>query len=295
MSGKLPENRMKIKAILPYFGGKRNLAPRIVEMLGDHRVYWEPFCGSMAVLMAKPPCVMETVNDLHKDLINLARVIQDVKLANRLYRKMRRTLMHEQLFREAAERYKQRGYYKNLDSPDFDRAYEYLLLSWLGRNGVTGTHSYNQGFCVRYTANGGHAAKRFQSVIDSIYAWRRRLANVTILDRDAFELLERIDDKKGTVIYIDPPYIKKGAKYIHDFKETDHWRLAELLNKFDKARIVVSYYDHPKLYELYPDWQRVEINISKSLVNQGMRYKKTKIIANEVLLVNKKIQSKGLF
>ncbi|KKK94504.1 hypothetical protein LCGC14_2682220 [marine sediment metagenome] len=45
----------KIKAIAPWFGGKRNLAPKIVDALGDHRVYWEPFCGSMAVLMAKPP------------------------------------------------------------------------------------------------------------------------------------------------------------------------------------------------------------------------------------------------
>jgi len=66
------KSEMKIKAIAPWFGGKRNLAPRIVELLGKHRVYWEPFCGSMAVLMAKLPCVMETVNDLHADLINLA-------------------------------------------------------------------------------------------------------------------------------------------------------------------------------------------------------------------------------
>jgi len=289
-------SQMKIKAIAPWFGGKRNLASLIVELLGPHRVYWEPFCGSMAVLMAKPACAMETVNDLHADLINLARVIQDSKLAPQLYRRLHRTLMHEQLHREAAERYKNRGYHSENDVPDIDRAYDYFLCAWLGRNGVGGTKSYNQGFCVRYTANGGHAANRWQSVIKSIPAWRRRLASVTILQRDAFELLERIDDKRGTVIYVDPPYLEKGTKYIHDFGDGDHERLAGLLSGFTEARIVVSYYNHPKLKDLYPDWGRVEVTVTKSLSNQnkrGNKNKGTKTI--EVLLVNGPLEQKGLF
>ena len=100
---------IKIKAIAPWFGAKRNLALRIVELLGKHSVYWEPFCGSMAVLLAKPACKMETVNDLHGDLINLARVIQHEQLALKFYRRLRRTLMHEQIFREAAERCRERA------------------------------------------------------------------------------------------------------------------------------------------------------------------------------------------
>ncbi len=182
--------------------------------------------------------------------------------------------------------------------PDFDlpRAYDYFLCTWLGRNGVGGTESYNQGFCVRYTAQGGHAAKRWQSVVISIPAWRRRLANVTILQRDAFELLERIDDRKGTAIYIDPPYIEKGAKYIHDFEQQDHARLAQMLGRFKETRIVVSYYDHPKLAELYPGWERVEITITKSLDNQNRRDKKNKgVKVVEVLLVNSPLEQKGLF
>jgi len=45
---------MSIKALAPWFGGKRNMAPMIVQELGPHNSYWEPFCGSMAVLLAKP-------------------------------------------------------------------------------------------------------------------------------------------------------------------------------------------------------------------------------------------------
>ena len=202
--------------------------------------------------------------------------------------------MCEQLHREAAVRYAERTYHKPVDGLDVDRAYDYFLCAWLGRNGVAGTGSYNQGFCVRYTANGGHAAKRWQSVITSIPAWRRRLANVTILQRDGFELLERVDDRKGTAIYVDPPYVKKGAKYVHDFVADDHEKLAELLHKFKHARIVVSYYDDPLVRQMYTGWTCHELTVSKALANQGSRGTKN-VKAVELLLVNERAGQKSLF
>lgn len=277
-------SKMKIAALAPWFGSKRNLAPLITEELGPHRIYWEPFCGSMAVLLAKSPCVMETVNDLHGDLVNLARVIQDERLGPNLYRRLRRTLICEQLHREAAERHRARGYLG--DQPaDLAAAYDYFLCAWLGRNGVAGTSSYNQGFCTRYTANGGHAARRWTSVANSIPAWRRRIRNVTILCRDGLELLPKIADAANTAVYVDPPYLAKGAKYVHDFEPADHERLAKLLARFKRARVVVSYYDHPALDDLYPGWPRRVIEVSKALAHQGRRGAND-VKAREVLLSN---------
>lgn len=276
---------MKITAIAPWFGGKRNIAMTIVEELGPHRVYWEPFCGSMSVLMAKPPCVMETVNDLHGDLINLARVIQDERLGSQLYRRLRRTLMSEVLHQEAAVRYRAHRYGKDM-TPDVDCAYDYFLCAWLGRNGVAGTQSYNQGFCVRYTANGGRAATRWTSVVESIPAWRRRLRNVTVLCRNGFEILARLNDEPGSVCYCDPPYLVKGAKYVHDFTAEQHEELAAAVHRFKYTRVVVSYYDHPRLAELYPDWTKRTIEVTKSLVNRVMRDRGPVIKAQEVLLIN---------
>jgi len=276
---------MKITAVAPWFGSKRTLAAAIVEEIGPHRVYWEPFCGSMATLLCKQPCVMETVNDLHGDLINLARVIQDVRLGPALYRRLRRTMMSEILHQEAAVRHRERGYLGDV-APDLEAAYDYFLCAWLGRNGVAGTLSYNQGFCVRYTANGGHAGKRWSSVVDSIPAWRRRLRNVTILCRDAFELIPRIEDAAGTAIYVDPPYLKKGAKYVHDFADmSEHERLAKLLGRFRKTRVVLSYYDDPRLQDLYPEWTFRKIIVHKALSVQFQRGGSGEK-ATEVLLLN---------
>lgn len=277
---------MKVSAIAPWFGGKRNLAPEIVAELGPHTAYWEPFCGSMAVLLAKPQCTMETVNDLHGELINLARVIRDEQLGAKLYRRLRRSWMSRDLQVEVAERCKARKNAPAEEVPSLDRAYDYFLASWMGRNGVSGTNSYNQKFCLRFTKNGGHAAKRLASAVESIPAWRRRMRNVTILNDDAFSLLERIEDAKGVAIYCDPPYLVKGAKYVHDFSASDHVRLAELLHRFKRTRVVVSYYDDPRLDELYPGLRKRSIAASKALVNQGRRDAGGAVVAPEVLFVN---------
>lgn len=276
---------MKIKALAPWFGGKRSMADRIVAELGEHKVYWEPFCGSMAVLFAKPPCGMETVNDLHGDLINLARVVQDAGASVELYRRLSATLLDERQFSESA-RQMQGGTFCDDGGFSADAAYHYFVVSWMGRNGTSGTPITNGGFCARFTNNGGHAATRFRSAVESIPSWYERLRSATVLNRDGFDLLERIDDKPGTVIYLDPPYVEKGAKYVHDFKEDDHCELFFAADRFKRARVVVSYYDHPKVRKMYAGWTFVDCTRTKSLVSQGARDGKNDVKAPEVLIVN---------
>jgi len=70
---------MTLAAPFPYFGGKRRAAPRIWQALGDPSGYVEPFAGSAAVLLARPPFKgrrVETLNDADGWLINAWRAIQ---------------------------------------------------------------------------------------------------------------------------------------------------------------------------------------------------------------------------
>lgn len=277
-------SEMKIKAILPYFGGKRRIAPKIVELIGKHQVYWEPFCGSMAVLMVKPSCEMETVNDLHGDLINLAKVIRDKELGFQLYDKLSRTLYTEQFFRESKERWMS----ETNGISDIDRAYDYFIVSWIGLNGVSGTVRNNYQFALRWCRGGGQGARRWKSVIESMPAWHKRLRNVVILQRDAFEIINNIKDEKETVVYCDPPYFDKSNKYVHDFTAAQHGQLAQSLRRFKRARVVVSYYDDPRLEKTYPDWCKIELNISRDSLRNAARGKKKKPRKQqvEVLLLN---------
>ncbi len=273
---------MKVTAIAPWYGGKRTMAPVIIEELGPHRAYWEPFCGSMAVLLAKPPSGMETVNDLHRDIVNLAKCLQHPAIGPQLYRRLRRALNSQELFKEARERCSE----PPSEPPSEPRAYDYFLTSWQGMNGVAGTQRYNLGFARRFTKNGGHAAKRFASCVDTIPAFRRRLREVTVLNCNGIELCEGIEDADGVVIYADPPYLVKGAEYLHDFAALDHERLAQALRKFRKTRVIVSYYAHEQLAALYPGWTLRNCPQNKALVSQGKREKNNSTEAPEVLLIN---------
>lgn len=70
---------MSLAAPFPYFGGKRRAAPTIWAALGDPSGYVEPFAGSAAVLLARPPHKgrrVETLNDADGWLVNMWRAIQ---------------------------------------------------------------------------------------------------------------------------------------------------------------------------------------------------------------------------
>lgn len=283
-------------AIVPWFGSKRQLADRIVLALGEHRCYLEPFCGSMAVLLSKPVATLEIVNDLHGDLINLARHIQSPATSNTLLERLQRTLVGPDLWQDAAKVIRGEPFEATLD-----RAAAYFVYSWQGRNGSAGSNGGNN-FCVRYTSEGGSPGTRFRNTVECIPDWFERLRAVTILNMDAFELLEKFEDKDGTAIYCDPPYLVKGAKYTHDFdkpfphpsnkrrKISGHELLAMRLKRFKHTRVVVSYYQHPELETLYPGWRQVEIEVTKSLVQQGRRGREGATKATEVLLCNQNDQ-----
>lgn len=291
---------MQITSIAPWFGGKRTLAPKIVAQLGDHSAYWEPFCGSIAVLLAKPPSGHETVNDLHGDLINLAMVIANPHgYAEKLYERLQKTLYTQTLF-DTAKAYFQCGLEGLCSVPGdpahiahshVERAYWYFIVSWMGRNGVSGSARVNYQMAVRWTPGGGGSGQRFRAAVDSIPAWHERLRNVCILRRDAFELLGKIEDVAGVAIYVDPPYFKEtrgnggGARYEHDFKDADHARLAGLLARFKHARVIVSYYDDARLDELYAGWTNLDCSRNKNLHLQNRRGAE-KSVAPERLLIN---------
>ena len=68
-----------LAAPFPYFGGKRRAAPIVWAALGDPGGYVEPFAGSAAVLLARPPYRgrrVETLNDADGWLVNAWRSIQ---------------------------------------------------------------------------------------------------------------------------------------------------------------------------------------------------------------------------
>ena len=296
----------KITAIAPWFGSKRTLAPTIVEELGPHGSYFEPFCGSMAVLLAKPISQQETACDLHGDLTNLAWCLQKVDSAERIYDRLTRTLFCEGMLEHA----KQVLSRSRAGTMDEERAYWFFIHSWCARNGTSGSARQSFQLGVRFTPSGGSPTVRFRNAIESIPAWHERLRNVVIINRNAFVVIAKISDEPKTAIYCDPPYLHSSRSgdgdggYRHDFDEftglleqqDDHAELARALRRFQRARVVVSYYDHPRLERLYPGWTKRECFRKKNLSNQSRGSQQGKLEqsdAPEVLLLNGPSFQKG--
>jgi DNA adenine methylase len=296
-----------ITAIAPWFGSKRTLAPDIIAELGPHTNCFEPFCGSCSVLLAKPPARQETVNDLHTDLTNLVRVLSIEFHARRLYQRLEGVIVSDVVLADAHARLMES--WEPDAGPDQDRAFSYFVQCWMMRNGCAGTNigaprSVGTQLAVRFTASGGSPSVRFRNATESIPWWHERLKNVVVLNRDAFKVIPKIEDAPGTVIYVDSPYLAEtrsgfaaaGAqsRYLHEFKHgtggalfeaDDHSRLAEALCSFKHARIVVSYYDHDRLHNLYPGWRFEGKTRNKNLSASNGRGTKS-VDAPEVLIVN---------
>ena len=72
-----PTNRKCVSIASWYAPAKVRLAPTIADELGPHVAYWEPFCGGISVIFAKPQCGVENhQRHAHIEMINLAKCIQ---------------------------------------------------------------------------------------------------------------------------------------------------------------------------------------------------------------------------
>ncbi len=67
-----------MKAPFPYFGGKSKVASLVWQRFGDVKNYVEPFCGSAAMLLARPGPLSEreTINDACGFVANFWRAVQ---------------------------------------------------------------------------------------------------------------------------------------------------------------------------------------------------------------------------
>lgn len=67
-----------LDAPMPYFGGKRKVAPIVWQRFGDVKNFVEPFAGSLAVLLGRPQPFegVETINDADGFVSNFWRAIR---------------------------------------------------------------------------------------------------------------------------------------------------------------------------------------------------------------------------
>ncbi len=246
----------KITALAPWYGSNRLNAERVGTLLAGCEWVGIPCCGGMCEI---PHIRARTIlaNDLHHGIINLANEVRRDCAA--LQQSLRSQLFHPDTLAAAQARYFSESYQADTNSVDFSRAMDYFVIAWMTRSGTAGTPAEKSGaLALRWDAGGGDSATRYHSAINSLPNWCREFGRCTFSRLDVFEFLDKCKDRPNHGLYLDPPFFGPGTKYaFHGGKsqqdqKTWHIRLAERLQQFKDARIVVRAYDHEFVKTHYP-------------------------------------------
>jgi len=256
-------DEMKIKALAPWFGSNRVGAAAVGKEIG--RVSWcgVPFCGGCPEL-PEIDCRAGVANDLHRHIINLARVVRHPVTRSLLSAALEHRLFHPDELAAAQKRCYERqaeasalfgeAVAKTDDAPDVEWAADYFTCAWMGRGGNAGRDGeFDQSLALRFTASGGSSAKRFQSAVDSLVAWQDALKSWEFSTVDAIGFIDRVRDEPGYAVYIDAPWPDAGLDYKHPFSDKLQAVLARAAARFKAARVVIRFGDHPLIRELYPE------------------------------------------
>lgn len=239
---------------MAYFGGKTRLAQRIVELLPGHQHYVEPFAGSLAVLLAKKPSRMETVNDLDGLLMTFWRVLRD---------------RPAELARACALTPHSRAEYLAARDASLDGLddLEIARLVWVqiaqGRGGTmraTGWRTY-----IDPAGSSKSMPQYLDAYVDRMAVAAQRLQRVSLESRPALEIIEQFGTHRECCLYLDPPYLAStrgsggGNGYRLEMKTVEQH--ADLLDAASRCRasVVLSGYASEQYETALADWWRLDI------------------------------------
>lgn len=242
---------IKQERLVPWFGSDCMMAKEYAAALNGCEWVGVLFAGGMSIIPHLKARGL-LVNDLHRDVINLARVTADDVLRKQLIVAADAQVFHPDTLEEAQDGC--RDLMGECDYIDGKRALDYFTAAWMGRSGQAGTDDeLNGNLAMRFTASGGGSNTRYRSAVESLEAWGQTLKRCEFSCLDWRVFLTKCQDRPKHGLYVDAPWPKDGGNYRHKFTEQDQRDLAAALSKFDQCRVVVRYGDHPLIRELYPE------------------------------------------
>jgi DNA adenine methylase len=270
-----------VRPVFPYYGGKARLAPKIVAMMPPHRLYVEPYGGSAAVLLAKPPSKHEVLNDLDGNVVAFYRAARDQP--EELQRALTLTPYSRDEYQAAA------GHTDDLDDVERARRFVVRCSQSVNAAGAAGA----PGWALSTTRNQSRGGT-FAGANERIWQVAERLRRVYIENTDAVALVQRFGRYEDAVIYLDPPYLAStrvavnGAAYRLDANDNEHH--SRLLEAIWGAQATVLLSGHAS--RLYSDhltgWTVTALPTSKPSAN---RSGSPKVDAAEIIYSNRPLPS----
>ncbi len=245
--------RKKRMIAFGWYGGKFSHLDFILPNIPtDAKHFCDVFGGSAAVLINRPPALVETYNDIDSELANFFRTLRDT--GDELIQQIKLTPFSREELVRACE------YEPGLS--ELERARRFFVRARQTRTGLAQKSSEGRwAHCVLTTRAGmSGAVSRWLGSVDGLAEITERLLRVQIENAPAEEVIRRYDTAE-TVFYLDPPYVHSSrgdtTAYEHEMSDEEHVALADALSSI-RGRAVLSGY-RTELYDrLFADWTRID-------------------------------------
>lgn len=224
---------MTATPMIPWVGGKRRLADRLIRLFPPHTCYVELFAGGAAVFFLRPqPADVEILNDVNGELVNLYRVVQHH--LEEFVRQFKWALSSRQVFKWLQAQ-------PTEPLTDIQRAARFYYLQVHAFGGKV----QGQTFGTATTAPPALNLLRLEETLSEAHL---RLSNATIEHLPWRDCLARYD-RGHTLFYLDPPYWQCEG-YGVPFPWPEYEAIAAAIRTC-KGRAIVSLNDHHDLRPLF--------------------------------------------
>ena len=236
-----------------WYGGKYSHLDWLLPLLPPAHHYCEPFGGSAAVLLNRPPAPVETYNDIDGEVVNFFRVLRD--RAEDLLKAIALTPFSREEFELAVSLPEE-------DISDLERARRFFVRARQTRTGLAQTATLGRWANCKNTSRRGMSGvvSRWLGSVEMLPEIAERLLRVQIENRPAIEVI-KLYDSPQTLFYCDPPYVPgtRGDRRAYGFEmnEEAHRELAYVLHQC-RGKAAVSGYRCRLMDELYGDWRRID-------------------------------------
>lgn len=233
-----------MKQVLKYPGAKSRLADWIVNNMPKHNVYLEPYAGSLSVLLNKPRCHIETVNDLHGEVVNFFRVLRDKP------DELKRLIEFTPYSREEYDL----AYQDSVS--EIERARRFCVRCW---QGFGCANLYHNGFKSGQQSSSPNPAKAWAEYPNIIIPAAERLKGVQIENIPAIELIKRYNTS-DVLIYADPPYLHSTRKkylYKYEMTDADHLEMLKALADHP-GPVMISGYENDLYNSILEGWRKIK-------------------------------------
>ena len=223
--------KQKMKVILrpplTYYGGKQQLCTTILELIPEHDLYCEPFCGGAAVFFGKEPSKIEVINDTNKEIINFYKVVKEDFPT---LEKMVRISLHSRLQHNDA--------WVVFQNPHmFSEAKRAWAVWMLANQSVNSIITASWGYERTDNKVSKKITNKREAFTDELAI---RLQSVQIECADANYVIYSRDFEKA-FFYVDPPYINSCQGHYDGYGEEDYEKLLKVLSGIQGKFLLSSF------------------------------------------------------